>query len=153
MRWNVVDKFRFSAFRIVVRRIVKLVPEVVDFHFLLINAKFPEGCGTSLPIVGTVEESNDIIPVGHLSAPYLGFHIIDIKRQSRKGVKGIKFKVTDSNLIAKTGGIVQGMSGSPIVQDGKIIGAVSHVTVENPIYGYAMHIEWMVDEANRLNRQ
>ena len=79
--------------------------------------------------------------------------IIDIKRQSRKGVKGIKFKVTDSNLIAKTGGIVQGMSGSPIVQDGKIIGAVSHVTVENPIYGYAMHIEWMVDEANRLNRQ
>ena len=89
---------------------------------------------------------------GHTINEY-NIEIIDIKRQSRKGVKGIKFKVTDSNLVSKTGGIVQGMSGSPIVQDGKIIGAVSHVTVENPIYGYAMHIEWMVDEANRLNRQ
>lgn len=77
--------------------------------------------------------------------------VIEVKTQNKKNVKGIKFKVTDSNLISKTGGIVQGMSGSPIVQDGKIIGAVSHVTVENPLYGYAMHIEWMIDEANTIN--
>lgn len=76
--------------------------------------------------------------------------VVSIQSQTKKDVKGIKIKITDSNLIQKTGGIVQGMSGSPIVQNGKLIGAVSHVTVENPIYGYAMHIEWMIQESTKL---
>ncbi len=76
--------------------------------------------------------------------------IIDVDLQKTKSTKGIHFKVVDQELIEKTGGIIQGMSGSPIVQNGKIIGAVSHVTVENPIYGYGMHIEWMLEEVNNL---
>ncbi|MCM1514601.1 MAG: SpoIVB peptidase [Anaeroplasma bactoclasticum] len=76
--------------------------------------------------------------------------VVSIQSQTKKDVKGIKIKITDPNLIQKTGGIVQGMSGSPIVQNGKLIGAVSHVTVENPIYGYAMHIEWMIQESTKL---
>lgn len=76
--------------------------------------------------------------------------VIGINLQNKKDVKGIKIKITDPNLIQKTGGIVQGMSGSPIVQNGKLIGAVSHVTVENPIYGYAMHIEWMIQESTKF---
>lgn len=72
--------------------------------------------------------------------------ITDVNLQNQKATKGIRYKVTDSDLIHETGGIIQGMSGSPIVQNGKIIGAVSHVTVENPIYGYGMHIEWMINE-------
>ena len=76
--------------------------------------------------------------------------IIDVDNQTRKASKGIKFKVTDARLIDETGGIVQGMSGSPIVQNNQIIGAVSHVTVENPIFGYGMHVEFMIDEIETI---
>ncbi len=77
--------------------------------------------------------------------------ILDVDWQNSKATKGIHFKVTDEDLLSKTGGIIQGMSGSPIVQNNKIIGAVSHVTVENPLYGYGMHIEWMLDEVAKIN--
>ncbi len=61
--------------------------------------------------------------------------------------KGIEMKVTDSDLLDLTGGIVQGMSGSPIIQDGKIIGAVTHVLVNDPTRGYGIFIENMLDAA------
>ena len=53
-------------------------------------------------------------------------------------------KVTDERLLNKTGGIVQGMSGSPIIQNGKIIGAVTHVFVNDPVKGYGIFIERML---------
>ena len=55
--------------------------------------------------------------------------------------KDIIFKVTDDELIKKTGGIVRGMSGSPIIQDGKLIGSVTHVLVKEPEVGYGIFIE------------
>lgn len=58
--------------------------------------------------------------------------------------KGIMFKVTDPELLSLTGGIVQGMSGSPIIQDGKIIGAVTHVFVSDASMGYGIFIEKML---------
>ncbi|TGB04356.1 SpoIVB peptidase [Halobacillus salinus] len=61
--------------------------------------------------------------------------------------KGMIVKVTDKELLEKTGGIVQGMSGSPIIQNGKIVGAVTHVFVNDPTSGYGVHIEWMLQEA------
>ncbi|CDQ17885.1 SpoIVB peptidase. Serine peptidase. MEROPS family S55 [Halobacillus karajensis] len=61
--------------------------------------------------------------------------------------KGMIVKITDPELLDKTGGIVQGMSGSPIIQNGKIIGAVTHVFVNDPTSGYGVHIEWMLQEA------
>ena len=57
--------------------------------------------------------------------------------------------VTDEELLAATGGIVQGMSGSPIVQDGKLVGAVTHVFINDPTQGYGVYIEWMLDAAER----
>ena len=62
------------------------------------------------------------------------------------GSKGMVIKVTDDELISKTGGIIQGMSGSPIVQNGKLIGAVTHVYVNDPTKGYAIFGETMIDE-------
>lgn len=59
--------------------------------------------------------------------------------------KGMVIKVTDPDLLALTGGIVQGMSGSPIIQDGKLIGAVTHVFIQDPTRGYGIFIENMVD--------
>ena len=61
--------------------------------------------------------------------------------------KNILFEITDEELIDKTGGIVQGMSGSPIVQDDKIIGAVTNVVVNNPKKGYGILITSMLEEA------
>ena len=60
--------------------------------------------------------------------------------------KGLVIKVTDPLLLEKTGGIVQGMSGSPIIQNGKIVGAVTHVFVHDPTRGYGCFIDWMLME-------
>lgn len=60
--------------------------------------------------------------------------------------KGIVLKVTDQELLKVTGGIVQGMSGSPILQDGKLVGAVTHVFVNNPTKGYGIFIENMLEQ-------
>ena len=73
--------------------------------------------------------------------------IISSIPQKFPAIKGMVLKVTDEELLKKTGGIVQGMSGSPIIQDGKLIGAVTHVFVNDPTSGYGVHIEWMLHEA------
>ena len=57
-------------------------------------------------------------------------------------IKSIK---EDKELLEKTGGIIQGMSGSPIVQNGKLIGAVTHVLVNDPTRGYGVYIDWMIE--------
>ncbi|MBP2031486.1 stage IV sporulation protein B [Clostridium algifaecis] len=70
--------------------------------------------------------------------------------QDSPGPKSMVIKVTDKELLEKTGGIVQGMSGSPIIQNGKIVGAVTHVLVNKPDVGYGIYIEWMLSDANLL---
>lgn len=67
--------------------------------------------------------------------------------------KHLVVKVTDSNLIAKTGGIVQGMSGSPIVQNGKIIGAVTHVFLNDPTGGYGITAQTMLQNLNEIKTE
>ena len=67
--------------------------------------------------------------------------------KSSTGTKSFKIKVTDPTLIAITGGVVRGMSGSPIIQDGKLVGAVTHVMVTNPTEGYGIFIENMLNAA------
>ena len=61
---------------------------------------------------------------------------------NKKVIRGIT--VTDPALIAKTGGIVQGMSGSPVIQNGKLIGAVTHVMINDPTAGYGIFIDNML---------
>ena len=59
--------------------------------------------------------------------------------------------MTDENLIAKTGGIIQGMSGSPIIQNGKLVGAVTHVFLNDPTGGYGIFAQTMFEVANGLS--
>ena len=75
-----------------------------------------------------------------------GINILKVN-DNKNDNKNILFEVTDEELINKTGGIVQGMSGSPIIQDDKIIGAVTNVVVNNPKRGYGILITSMLDEA------
>lgn len=70
--------------------------------------------------------------------------ITKISKNGKNPSKGLMIRVVDEDLIACTGGIVQGMSGSPIVQEGKLIGAVTHVLVNDPTKGYGIFIENML---------
>ena len=71
--------------------------------------------------------------------------IIKTNHQERANEKSIMFKVTDKELIEKTGGIIQGMSGSPIIQDEKLVGAVTHVFLNDPTKAFGVYIDWMID--------
>lgn len=73
--------------------------------------------------------------------------IIKLLPQEEPGAKSMVIKIVDQELLEKTGGIVQGMSGSPIIQDNKLIGAVTHVLINKPDVGYGIYIEWMLKDA------
>ncbi|PHJ39925.1 hypothetical protein P378_00375 [Desulforamulus profundi] len=64
--------------------------------------------------------------------------------------KGMIIKIVDQRLLQKTGGIIQGMSGSPIIQDGKLVGAVTHVFINDPSRGYGVLAEWMLYDSGVL---
>ncbi len=72
-----------------------------------------------------------------------------VDHQKKPSDKGMVIRVTDEKLLEKSGGIVQGMSGSPIIQNDRIVGAVTHVFVNNPKKGYGIFIEWMLQEARK----
>lgn len=74
-----------------------------------------------------------------------------ISERNASGSKGMMIKVTDKRLLEATGGIVQGMSGSPILQNGKLIGAVTHVLINDPTKGYGIFIENMIKNIDTLN--
>ncbi|MBE7028861.1 MAG: SpoIVB peptidase [Clostridia bacterium] len=109
----------------------------------------------------------DLIPIGYKSEVHTGeaeiistidgnnperfkIEIVKINKQNNPDVKGMLIKVTDKKLLEKTGGIIQGMSGSPIIQNGKLIGAVTHVLVNDPTRGYGIFIENMLAKAEKI---
>ena len=71
--------------------------------------------------------------------------IDEVDYNSKEENKGILFHVTDELLLSETGGIVQGMSGSPIIQNNKVIGAVTHVFISDAKKGYGVFIENMLE--------
>ena len=77
--------------------------------------------------------------------------ILKLLPQDEPGSKSMIIKIVDPVLLEKTGGIVQGMSGSPIIQNGKIIGAVTLVLINKPDVGYGIYIEWMLQDAGVIN--
>lgn len=79
--------------------------------------------------------------------------IVRLIRQPTAEGKNMIVQVTDPRLLEATGGIVQGMSGSPIIQDGRVVGAVTHVFVNDPTRGYGVLIEWMLQEAGILQAE
>ena len=119
-------------------------------------------CGVFGVLTNPTALVGDSIPIGHRdevtegeariistlkngkSAEYK-IEIYDIDRDS-DGSKSFRIRVTDETLKALTGGIVRGMSGSPIIQNGKLIGAVTHVLVADPTEGYGIFIENMLNE-------
>ena len=72
--------------------------------------------------------------------------IIKTNHQKKSNQKSLVIKVTDKELLKKTGGIIQGMSGSPIIQNEKLVGAVTHVFVNDPTKGFGVYLDWMLNE-------
>lgn len=122
---------------------------------------------TEVGIYGTMSKQSlteDAIPIGLRHEVHEGSAVIlsdikdgvvqefdiEIESVSRGADRNMIVSITDSWLLENTGGIVQGMSGSPIIQDGKLIGAVTHVLVNDPQRGYGTYIETMLQEASRI---
>ncbi len=74
-----------------------------------------------------------------------------IYKENNYDNKSMQIKVTDERLLEKTGGIIQGMSGSPIIQNGKFVGSVTHVLVNNPQEGYAVFGDIMLKQSKEIN--
>ena len=74
--------------------------------------------------------------------------ILKIYPKDRSDCRNLLLRITDPALLETTGGIIQGMSGSPIIQNGKLVGAVTHVLVNDPTRGYGIFIENMLDAAS-----
>ena len=73
-----------------------------------------------------------------------------IYKENNYDNKSMLIKITDKRLLDKTGGIIQGMSGSPIIQNGKFVGAVTHVLVNNPTEGYGVFGDIMIKEMKKV---
>ena len=103
--------------------------------FLLLWVTRSEGPATILTVL-----NNHSIEAFQIS-------IQNVFSRPRSDGKAFVINVTDIESIRRTGGIVQGMSGSPIIQDGKLVGAVTHVLVNDPTRGYGVLSEMMLEEA------
>ena len=80
-------------------------------------------------------------------------NIKKINYKQGENTKNMLICITDRELLSKTGGILQGMSGSPIIQNGKLIGAVTHVLIDDPTKGYAIFAENMLETAQGVARE
>lgn len=110
-----------------------------------VNALYPKGLPTGSKNDVHTGEATILSTVDGRNMVEYSVEITQINRGSEQ--KSMVVHVTDERLIQKTGGIVQGMSGSPIIQDGKLIGAVTHVFVNDPTRGYGIFIENMLNAA------
>ncbi|NLF28437.1 MAG: SpoIVB peptidase [Clostridiales bacterium] len=113
----------------------------------LVNPLYPNGLlvGTRADVhVGAAQLLTTLVD-GKIRA--YDCEIVKLTEQSVPTTRSMVVKITDDGLLDATGGIVQGMSGSPIVQDGRLVGAVTHVFINDPAQGYGIYIEWMLDAA------
>ncbi len=111
---------------------------------------------TQIPVAVRAEiqegKANIICTVTNSNPQIYDVEIMKIYSNSMSVNKDMVIKVTDENLLNTTGGIVQGMSGSPIIQNGMLVGAVTHVFVNNPKQGYAIFAERMLETSNNQKK-
>ncbi len=108
--------------------------DVNYYNRLLLKVGMPSEIRKESALIYTVIDGSEVV----------AYNIEIVRVYYGRASHNIYFKLTDEALINKIGGVIQGMSGSPIVQDGKIIGAVSHVDNNNSLYGYGLFITYMV---------
>ena len=110
------------------------------------NPLYPEGLPIGLRDGVHTGKATILSSVDGQGIQEYAVEITRVNQQSAPAPKSMVIRVTDERLLSATGGIVQGMSGSPIIQDGRIIGAVTHVFVSDPTQGYGLYVDWMLQE-------
>ncbi|MGI5971417.1 MAG: SpoIVB peptidase S55 domain-containing protein, partial [Oscillospiraceae bacterium] len=107
--------------------------------------------GSAIPVAsGKDVRKGSAIILANIEDDIVGEYTIEIEKvdlYNKDSYRNYSIVITDEKLLSKTGGIVQGMSGCPIIQDGMIIGAVTHVMVNDPTRGYGIFIGNMLDTA------
>ena len=94
-----------------------------------------------------------VTTVDNGSPKYYDIEIESINYNERAKTKNLVIRITDKELLDETNGIVQGMSGSPIIQDNRLVGAVTHVFVNEPQRGYGIFAENMIEDFNEENKK
>jgi len=118
----------------------------------LINNKFNKPMNIALRNEIKVGKAEILTTINNSEPELFDIEIQKLLPQNTAGSKSMVIRITDSRLLEKTGGIVQGMSGSPIIQNNKIVGAVTHVLINKPDTGYGIYIEWMLKDAEILSK-
>ena len=107
--------------------------------------------GNPLPVAEASEVKTGAAEIlANINGTDIKAYSVEIKKiypHAKETGRNMLIEITDPKLLDTTGGIVQGMSGSPIIQDGKLVGAVTHVLVNDPTRGYGIFIENMLDAA------
>lgn len=109
------------------------------------NALYPDGIETADPDDVRTGRAKILTTVGDDGLTAYDAEIVRVENQDEPATRSFTIRVTDRRLLDRTGGIVQGMSGSPVIQDGKLVGAVTHVYVNDPTMGYGVYIDWMLE--------
>lgn len=116
----------------------------------LLNENFVSKDQTPIPVASRLEiksgKAKILCTIEGTTPKEYEIEIQKIYNLSGKSTKSMIIKVTDEELLSKTGGIVQGMSGSPIIQNGKFVGAITHVFVNDPTRGYAVFADTMLEQ-------
>ena len=115
-----------------------------------VSVLYPDGLPTASRAQVHTGTATILSTIAGQEACEYAIEITQVSRQSAAAPKSMVLRVTDERLLSATGGIVQGMSGSPILQDGHIVGAVTHVFVSDPTQGYGVFIDWMLQQSDAL---
>ena len=109
----------------------------------------PDLWGAEVPLAAAAQvQTGDATLYTAAGGAWRGYacRIVRLKVQSAPGIQGMMVEVTDPDLLALTGGIVPGMSGSPVIQNGRLVGVVTHVFVNEPKRGYCVYAQWMLEQ-------
>lgn len=119
---------------------------LTDFNYIKTHKKMP------IAMAQDIEEgpAKILSTIDGATPEYFDITIDKINYSNINPCKNMIIKIVDKKLISKTGGIVQGMSGSPIIQNGKIVGAITHVFVNQPLKGYGIFVENMFETTNNI---
>ena len=120
------------------------------YGFLAAEDKHEELVPVALKTEVKTGPAQAIVTVSGKEKKAYALEIVKVSPNANTNQKNMTIKITDPDLIEVTGGIVQGMSGSPIVQEGMLVGAITHVFVNTPLEGYAIFAETMLEQAQSL---
>ncbi len=110
------------------------------------NALYPEGVKVMARSEVKPGPATLLTTIGDKGIGQYDCEIVKVFHQDAPSQRSMVVRITDGELLEATGGIVQGMSGSPILQDGRLVGAITHVYIDDPTQGYAIFAEWMLDQ-------